>query len=212
MAWKPFGKILEFVWMDRKGHRAGRWLSSEWSDDPSGGSKLVNVDYVFHIRHKFLLRFHQFLDDGPAWKTKTQKTFIVTNKELEIANYFSYLLSFGYGIKGDELASWTSPSVSAFTFRWFFFFRRGFDLLDDVSFHLNVALLLVSFHGVVISWIAFPLTRFRTSFALRSNGHLVLGCAIVQQSRRSFILSNSQIQVAKNKWKWPFLAKTKKLK
>jgi hypothetical protein len=32
----------------------------------------------------------------------------------------------------------------------------------------------------------------------------VLGCAIVQQSRRSFILSNSQIQVAKNKWKWPF--------
>ncbi len=40
------------------------------ADFPRSGRMIllavVNVDYVFRIRHKFLLRFHQFLDDGPA--------------------------------------------------------------------------------------------------------------------------------------------------
>ena len=86
---KTFCEILEFVWMDRKGHRAGRWLSSESSDDPSGGSKLVNVDYVFHIRHKFLLRFHQFLDDGPAWN-KDAKTSSINNFKLPIISHILF--------------------------------------------------------------------------------------------------------------------------
>ena len=133
---KTFCEILEFVWMDRKGHRAGRWLSSESSDDPSGGSRRwLCVPYPSQISPPF----PPIPWRRPCVKQRRKNITTIKNFKLEIVNYFSYfvLLSFGYGINGDELASWTSPSVSAFTFSWFF--RRGFDLLNDVSFHLRSA-------------------------------------------------------------------------
>jgi hypothetical protein len=31
---------------------------------------VIDIDYVFHIGHEFLFRFHQLLDDGPVRQAK----------------------------------------------------------------------------------------------------------------------------------------------
>ena len=63
MTWKPFVKFLNlFEWTEK-----GIALVADFSRSRRMiHLAVVDVDYVFHIRHEFLFRFHQFLDDGPA--------------------------------------------------------------------------------------------------------------------------------------------------
>jgi hypothetical protein len=64
---KPLVKLLNLFKWTEKG-------ISLVADFPRSGRMIhlavIDIDYVFHIGHEFLLRFHQLLDDGPVRQAK----------------------------------------------------------------------------------------------------------------------------------------------